>query len=110
MPCGSPLSKAEGRARWAPTPMPTCGARSACAMPAIALACLTRLAATARLALLAPASSIREVKAGSLKASHHWPRGCCSAGWASLQRAPSMPSTSAGSCDSRKAVGVSTAG
>src|SRR4051812_42210938 len=86
--------------------------RSASATPAMARACLTRAAATARLALALVASAISSFRAVSLKASHHSPRGCASAGCACFQVLPSAAvfTGASGSCDSLNAVGTSIAG
>src|SRR4051812_19808320 len=86
--------------------------RSASATPAMARACLTRAAATARLALALVASAISSFRAVSLKASHHSPRGCASAACACFQVLPSAATLTdaSGSCDSLNAVGTSIAG
>jgi hypothetical protein len=91
--------------------------RSASAMPAIALASLTRAAATDRFWLLAVAWAIKPSRRVSLNARHHSPRGWLSAGCASFQVVPSWALRTASGdalgaavCDSLKAAGVDTAG
>jgi len=69
-------------------------------MPAMARACLTRAAATARFWLFAVACAIRSSSRASLKARHHSPRGWLSAACAAFQVVPSgaLRTSPAGAC------------
>jgi hypothetical protein len=88
VPRGTWASIGDRRSRWPPTPRPSCGMRSASAMPAIARACFTRAAATAQV-LVVGRGFDQGRQRSSLKARHHSPRGWASAGWPTFQVVPS---------------------